>query len=191
MWSRYCTQWTVLGLEKKKKKPEQTWRAPQPNWISEQNAGKDSILLWCQNQTFYPRGCRDLEDGGTTWKKKGFASTCLVGSSRLKTQKKKKKPLWALRACGPICVCIDSFQHAWGANMCIRVPQNCFHLVFVLHNPSLWQILSTPHIAVCLSGAVTVQSSSPANTFLLSRRWQCVCSLCLKTPLCSARVLFV
>lgn len=90
MWSRYCTQWTVLGLEKKKKKPEQTWRAPQPNWISEQNAGKDSILLWCQNQTFYPRGCRDLEDGGTTWKKKGFASTCLVGSSRLKTQKKKR-----------------------------------------------------------------------------------------------------
>lgn len=47
-------------------------------------------------------------------------------------------------------------------------------------SPSLWQILSTSHIPVCLSGAVTVHSSSPANTFVLSWSWQCARSLSLK-----------
>lgn len=44
-------------------------------------------------------------------------------------------------------------------------------------------MLSTTHIHACLSGAVSVHSSSPANTFQLSLSLQSMQSLCLKTPL--------
>ena len=69
----------------------------------------DTVVM--SNQTFYPRGCGDLEDGGTTWKN-CFASTCLVGSSRLKTP--KKRATW-----GTPCVWAHLCMY-WFISACMR-----------------------------------------------------------------------
>lgn len=52
--------------KKKKKRADMESAAAKLNQRAKCRQRLDTVVM--SNQTFYPRGCRDLEDGGTTWK---------------------------------------------------------------------------------------------------------------------------
>lgn len=147
-----------------------------------EKADKDQGL-YCHIKPFIPWGCRDLDDGDTAGKNL-FASICLVGSLRLKT-KNHSDHLMNCKTYEFVCVHLCKWASMIWKSMYTDPTELHWRSLSTPASPTLWQ--------PCYLYVYLVQSLYIAPHLHLSvePHWQSVSSLCLKTPLCSARVLFI